>query len=211
MEGFPMGLRQAPREAKAQEVVLLPWKGIAVTKLKHSTRASALIATIVVALLLTMVGSGLAAPDDTTLVSAASSGEQGNLDSYQPSISADGRYVAFVSSADNLVESDTNGVVDVFVRDLQARTTERISVDDNGNQQNDQQQRDGSTFCGLDISADGRYVAFSSAADNLVPNNTNAACDIYRARPASGYDRAGGHSRFRRTGERGQLGPFHKR
>ena len=139
----------------------------------------ALIAAVVAALLLTMAGSGFAAPDDTTLVSVASSGEQGNLDSYQPSISGDGRYVAFASVSDNLVEGDTNSVVDVFVRDLQTGTTERVSVDDHGNQQNDQQQRDGEPFCGLDSSADGRYVAFSTAADNLVPNDTNAACDVF--------------------------------
>jgi Tol biopolymer transport system component len=149
------------------------------TKLKRSTRASTLIAAVVAALLLTMTGSGLAAPGDTTLVSVASSGEQGNLDSWSASISANGRHVAFASSADNLVEADTNGVVDVFVRDLQVGTTERVSVDGNGNQQNDQLQRDGETFCGLDISADGRYVAFSSAADNLVANDTNAACDVF--------------------------------
>jgi Ca2+-binding RTX toxin-like protein len=134
---------------------------------------------VVVALLVTMVGSGFAAPGHTTLVSVGSSGEQGNLDSSYASITADGRYVAFSSAADNLVEGDTNGVVDVFVRDLQKGTTERVSVDNNGNQQNDQQQRDGSTFCGLQISSDGRYVAFSSAADNLVPNDTNAACDVF--------------------------------
>jgi Ca2+-binding RTX toxin-like protein len=148
-------------------------------KLRRSTRAPALIAAVVVALLLTMAGSGLAAPGDTALVSVASSGEQGNLDSYQPSISTDGRYVAFASVSDNLVEGDTNGVIDIFVRDHQAGTTERVSVDNQGNQQNDQQQRDGETFCGLDMSADGRYVAFSSAADNLVANDTNAACDVF--------------------------------
>jgi hypothetical protein len=105
-----------------------------VTELRHPTRASVLIAAVVVALLVTMVGSGFAAPGDTTLVSVGSSGMQGNLDSSYASISADGRYVAFVSSADNLVEDDTNGVVDVFVRDLQAGTTERVSVDNNGDQ-----------------------------------------------------------------------------
>src|SRR5918997_614490 len=149
------------------------------TKLKCSPRRSALIAAVVAVLLFTMAGSGLATPGDTALVSVASSGEQGNLDSHHASISDDGRFVAFASSADNLVEGDTNGVLDVFVRDLQAGTTERVSVDSAGNQQNDQQQRDGDTFCGLDISADGRYVAFSSAASNLVEGDTNAACDVY--------------------------------
>jgi hypothetical protein len=59
----------------------LPGKGSAVAKLKHPIRASALIAAVVIALLVTMAESGLAAPGDTTRVSVSSSGEQGNLES----------------------------------------------------------------------------------------------------------------------------------
>jgi len=104
----------------------------------------------------------------TELVSVDSNGEQ--ADSYGassgPSISADGRYVAFVSVATNLVLGDTNGSPDVFVRDRQNGTTERMSVDSNGVQ--------GYGVCaGVSISADGRYVAFYSNFATLVPGNTN--------------------------------------
>src|SRR5262249_16806999 len=70
------------------------------------------------------------------LVSRSSTGEQGNNPSITPALSADGRYVAFVSGATNLVPGDTNGVFDVFVRDRQTGTTERISVASDGTQAN---------------------------------------------------------------------------
>ena len=157
----------------------MPRKGTAMTRRRLSNRGAALIAAIVVTLLVTMAGSGLAAPGDTALVSLGSSGEQGDMDSMWSSISADGRYVAFGSSSDNLVEGDTNGVIDIFVRDLQQGTTERVSVDSSEDQQNDLPQSDGETSCGLDISANGRSVAFSSSASNLVPDDTNGACDVF--------------------------------
>ena len=65
----------------------------------------------------------------TYLVSVDSAGVQGNNDSYDPVISADGRYVAFVSTATNLVPGDTNGYADVFVRDLKLHRTSLVSVD----------------------------------------------------------------------------------
>ena len=94
--------------------------------------------------------------------------------SVKPSISGDGRYVAFQSAATNLVAGDTNGVADVFVRDRQTGTTERVSVDSAGNQGNSTS----GTF-GFTISADGRYVAFESAASNLVPGDTNGTSDVF--------------------------------
>ena len=104
---------------------------------------------------------------DVTRVSISSAGAQGTLGSSSPSISADGRYLAFTSTAENLVPGDTNGWYDVFVRDLVAGTTERVSVSSGGEQGNH-----GSG--GPSISADGRYVAFTSQANNLVPADTNA-------------------------------------
>lgn len=89
-----------------------------------------------------------------------------------PSISADGRFVAFQSAATNLVPNDTNGVVDVFVRDMALQTTQRISLSPQG-----QQGNGNSTL--PSISADGRYVAFQSAATNLVPGDTNGVADIF--------------------------------
>jgi Tol biopolymer transport system component len=96
----------------------------------------------------------------------------GNGDSDNPVISADGRYVAFNSTADNLITGDTNGGVDVFVRDLVLNQTTRVSVSSNGTQGNDWSRNSS-------ISADGRYVAFSSLATNLVTGDTNSDEDIF--------------------------------
>ncbi len=111
----------------------------------------------------------------TTRVSVDSSGTQGNSNSYTPlSMSADGRYVAFSSSATNLVTGDTNAAQDVFVRDTVNNTTTRVSVDSSGTQANI-----GSSSWAPSISADGRYVAFHSTATNLVTGDTNAAEDVF--------------------------------
>ena len=107
----------------------------------------------------------------TERVSVNSGGVQGNGHSYEPAISADGRYVAFYSDATNLVIGDTNGQPDVFVRDRQLGTTERVSVDSSGNQASNYSSTPA-------ISADGRYVAFLSGANNLVAGDTNAQ-DIF--------------------------------
>jgi hypothetical protein len=108
----------------------------------------------------------------TTLVSVDSAGAQGNGTSSATSISADGRYVAFDSSATNLVPGDTNGFWDIFVRDRQTGTTERVSVDSGGTQGNNDSHSSS-------ISADGRYVAFQSNATNLVSGDTNGYADIF--------------------------------
>ena len=102
----------------------------------------------------------------TTRASVDNAGTEGNSGSSGPSISADGRYVAFYSDADNLVPDDSNFVFDVFVRDRRTGTTTRVSVDSAGNQGDDEQ-------FGPSISADGRYVAFDSVATNLVTGDTN--------------------------------------
>jgi len=88
------------------------------------------------------------------------------------SISADGRYVAFCSYASDLVANDGNGIADVFVRDRQAGTTSRVSVDTAGG------DPDGFSCC-PSISADGRNVAFQSLATDLVPGDTNSALDVF--------------------------------
>ncbi|HLE14017.1 MAG TPA: hypothetical protein VI776_04650 [Anaerolineales bacterium] len=108
----------------------------------------------------------------TTRVSVASDGSQGNYDSLNPSISADGRYVAFESRASNLVNGDTNKVRDIFVHDRQTGTTIRVSVASN----RAQGDRDSEDPC---ISALGRYVAFRSIATNLVSEDTNGVVDIF--------------------------------
>ena len=108
----------------------------------------------------------------TTLVSLDSAGNQGNGFSNSPSISADGRFVAFESTASNLVPGDTNNVGDIFVRDLLTNTTTRVSVDSAGNQGN-------KASYPPSISANGRFVAFYSDASNLVPGDTNSNTDIF--------------------------------
>ncbi|MEG5034449.1 calcium-binding protein [Microcoleus sp. AT3-D2] len=107
----------------------------------------------------------------TTRVSVDSAGIQGNNDSFNPSISADGRFVAFASFS-NLVPGDTNNQPDIFVRDLLSNTTTRVSVDSAGNQGNSLSNNSA-------ISADGRFVAFQSYASNLVPGDTNNQFDIF--------------------------------
>jgi Tol biopolymer transport system component len=107
-----------------------------------------------------------------TRVSVASDGTQADNGSALTAISADGRYVAFLSLASNLVPDDTNSAVDVFVHDRQTGVTSRVNVSSGGAQAND---LSGS----VSISGDGRYVAFNSLASNLVGNDTNGASDIF--------------------------------
>ncbi|MHB8793124.1 MAG: TolB family protein [Thermoleophilia bacterium] len=114
---------------------------------------------------------------DIRLVSTDSNGIQGNCGSLGPSISADGRFVAFVSCASNLGPDDTNGDPDIFLKDIQTGTTTRVSTDSGGNQANPTLYQNGSNAC--TISGDGRYVAFQSFASNLVSGDTNSTCDVF--------------------------------
>jgi len=95
----------------------------------------------------------------------------GDSHSYEGGVSADGRYVVFSSWASNLVAGDTNQTQDVFVRDMVAGTTRRVSVGVGG--QGDQ------ASLSPTVSSDGRYVAFASAADNLVTGDSNATWDVF--------------------------------
>jgi Tol biopolymer transport system component len=110
----------------------------------------------------------------TERVSVGAGGAQGSqaCEFQPPAISADGRYVAFASWAPNLVGSDGNGTVDVFVRDRQLGTTELVSVSAGGDQGNGPSGYPA-------ISADGRFVAFQSDASNLVTSDSNSATDIF--------------------------------
>ena len=106
----------------------------------------------------------------TTRVSVDSAGNQedSNNGRYRDvAISGDGRFVAFASDASNLVAGDTNGTGDVFVHDRQTGATTRVSVDSAGGQGNNE-----SGNGGLDISGDGRFVAFESVASNLIESDT---------------------------------------
>jgi len=107
----------------------------------------------------------------TERVTTAADGTQSNALSAGVTISENGRYVAFTSSASNLVPGDTNGKADVFVRDMRSGTLVRASVAADG-----AQAVDGSSGT---ISPDGRYVAFTSSASNLVPGDTNGKADVF--------------------------------
>jgi hypothetical protein len=111
----------------------------------------------------------------TRRVSVSSDEVEGNGISgeYAVAISNDGRFVAFESTATNLVPNDTNAHEDMFVRDLVRGTTERVSLRSNGAQAND------SSYESVELSADGRYVAFGSLATNLVKGDTNGVADVF--------------------------------
>ena len=123
-----------------------------------------------------VAGLGALAPAQVThRVSVDSNGAEANLDSYsnsQYAMNASGRFVVFSSKANNLVPADNNGRQDVFVRDRLLGTTTRVSVDSNGT------EGDKDSFSPT-ISADGRLVAFTSHATNLVPNDLNGAVDCF--------------------------------
>ena len=108
----------------------------------------------------------------TVRLSVSSSGEQGSFGSYDPSISANGRFIAFDSFASNLVPGDTNDNTDTFVHDRETGETVRVSISSSGAQGN-------SVSFDTSISANGRFVTFHSYAQNLVPGDTNNDADIF--------------------------------
>jgi Tol biopolymer transport system component len=131
-------------------------------------------AILVVALTVPTHQSAQAEPGPVGMTSPISHGVRGELTDYQldGTISGNGRYVALTSGTPNLVPGDHNGESDVFVRDRVAKVTSRISVDSTG--------REGdATSGGPALSRDGRYVAFSSDATNLVTGDTNGATDVF--------------------------------
>jgi len=114
----------------------------------------------------------------TERISVNDSGDAGNAASDRPSVTPDGRYVVFESEASNLVVGDSNDGDDVFVRDRTLNTTTRVSVAADGS------QASGPGYVGNHyrpaVSDDGRYVAFSSFASNLVAGDTNQDYDVFR-------------------------------
>lgn len=121
----------------------------------------------------------------TVRASVSSSGGEGNGSSYAPALSADGRVVAFMSDTTNLVSGDTNSATDVFARDLVTLQTTRVDLDVLGGQAN------GAASGTPSISADGRFVAFASAATNLTGPDANGVTDVFvRDRSFGGTVRA---------------------
>src|SRR4030067_56768 len=118
----------------------------------------------------------------TERVSISNTQTNGNNSSYRPSVSSDGRYVAFESLAGNLVTGDTNGYSDIFVHDRQTGVTQRVSLTSGGAQGNNHSYRPS-------VSSDGRYVTFYTMASNFVSGDTNGASDVfvYHRQQSSGW------------------------
>lgn len=108
----------------------------------------------------------------TKRISIGYDGTEGNGGSGGGRISANGRYVAFISRATNLVVDDTNSHSDIFVYDLETSTTKRVSVASDGSQANHFSDS-------LNISGNGRLIVFTSLASNLVENDNNDALDVF--------------------------------
>ena len=102
----------------------------------------------------------------TSRVSVSSTGTESDGESFAPALSGDGRYVAYVSHATNVVPGDANATEDIYVHVRQSRTTRRISVSSAGAEANGRSLSPA-------ITADGRYVAFGSFASNLVPSGAS--------------------------------------
>lgn len=117
--------------------------------------------------------------DQLQRVSLSRLGIEGNSDSFAPSITADGQFVAFLSTADNLIELDSNGYQDVFLYELAQDEITRITIGYDGSQAN-------GASSDVQISDDGRFVVFVSEASNLVGTDANGHADVFL------YDRQSG-------------------
>ncbi len=146
-----------------------------------------------------------AATPSTVRVSVSSASVEADAGSGQGgvAVSANGRYVAFVSDASNLVPGDGNGVADVFVRDLRLQTTERVSVSSA-----EVEGDDASTPEALAISPEGRFVTFTSAATNLAPGNDDTDCAPDHCTDVYIRDRTAGTTRML-VPENGVPSPVH--
>lgn len=137
----------------------------------------AVVAGAMVALTATSPSAAAAPGPGIERVTLSATGEQADDNAYGPQFSADGRFALFTAYASNLVPGDTNRTSDVFVRDLRRGTVERVNVASDG------AQAVGGWSEARAISADGRYVLFSSNARNLVhwdnPPTNEAAQDVY--------------------------------
>lgn len=119
-------------------------------------------------------------PSVSTLrASVGAGGVEGDALSFNASTNTTGRYIAFSSSATNLVAGDTNGAPDVYVYDRSTATTTRVSNGDSGTEPN-------SSSIQPFVSGGGRYIVFRSFASNIVANDTNNTWDFFV------YDRSSG-------------------
>ena len=111
-------------------------------------------------------------PRTTRRASVKADGTEADGHSETPAISADGQFIAFASSAANLVPGDTNGQADVFVQDRMSGELTRVSASSTGDEANGPSGEPS-------MSGNGRYVAFSSSASDLVPGDTNGVRDVF--------------------------------
>ena len=118
---------------------------------------------------------------ETRRVSVSTAGEEGNQASTRARISGDGRFIVFDSEATNLVEGDSNGVMDVFIHNLLSGETKRVSVTSEGAEANGLSRN-------AVVSYAGRFVSYFSEASNLVTDDTNGERDVFR------YDRVTGET-----------------
>jgi len=149
-----------------------------------------LIALFVFALKISVSAQTIPEPE---FISVSDERALGNDWSSDPSVSGDGRFVAFLSAADNLVPGDTDSVADVFVRDRLSGVTERVSISSTGEQADAPSERPM-------ISADGRVVTFQTQAANLVPGDDLTQMDIYT------HDRLTGITERISVNDRGERG-----
>ena len=115
----------------------------------------------------------------TALISTGLDGRSGNETSWWPLMSSTGRFLVFQSFASNLVQGDSTGAGDIFLRDLVLNTTERVSVGRDGAQANDTSYIEVSSGYGSEVTSDGRYIAFYSYASNLVEGDANRSYDVF--------------------------------
>ena len=120
-----------------------------------------------------------------------------------PAISANGRYVTFFSSSDATVPGEDNGLGDVFRRDLETDEIQRITQSNDGAQQNTSTRQTRTS----DLSADGRYVVFASAASNLVPDDDNGVSDVFVHDAENGRTTRVSIANDRRGGDGDSLAP----
>jgi Tol biopolymer transport system component len=169
------------------------------TRSRRGLRLRGLAVFGLVALVL-LAGRAQAAPNDVSLISraAGASGAKSNGQSFTPSLSRDGQFVAFDSKATNLVPEDSDAFSDVYVRDLRTGTTTLVSRASGASGAKGNFDSDNAA-----ISADGRFVAFESDASNLSHDDSDKLVDVYvrdlQTRTNTLVSRGGGRAAPRAT------------
>ena len=141
-------------------------------KLSTGAKIAGALAPLAIAGSILLAEAALSTSVITARVSISSGAEEANTASFNPTIHADGRFIAFASTANNLVSDDANIHKDIFVHDWALDQTERVSISTAGLEAN-------ADSANPSISGDGRFVVFESTASNLVPGDNNNSSDIF--------------------------------